>query len=332
MNPHDAASSSHGDATLEELQALLQTEAPAERRELERTWHLTRYAQAADVAPEEVTQAREAFRVALRASASKPRVVDRNPVRRPLAMRWPSVVITAIAVGCAALAWFLFTPVTVQAPAETTHTITLADGSSVLLNSGSTLQYYRAPWRATRAVTLDGEAYFTVTKAARPFVVQTFNAEVQVLGTAFNVRAWPEDETPATTVLLRTGRVQLTARNAQRGSVTLAPGQASHLVGMASAPTNPERFDDAVGLLWLTGGFAFIDRPLSALFTELERKYGIDIEVSSSIAKTDTLTWVQPRLGSAEDALVDICALSGCRFERKQGGFIITSPEELPER
>ena len=333
MKPRDTAASSNGDATPEELQALLRRRAPEQQAELERTWHLTGYApHASDVVPEEVKRATEMFEVALKASTSTPRLQGRPPVRHRRSFAWPGAVVTAVVVGLVALVWFLFIPVTVQAPPETTRAIMLADGSRVVLNSGAVLAYHRGLWRSTRTVTLGGEAYFEVARETRPFVVQTFNAEVEVLGTTFTVRARPDDVASATTVLLRTGSVQFSSRNTQASPVALAPGQMSRIVGNGLPPTAPVPFNEALAFLWLDGGFAFIDGPLSALFIELERKYGIDIEISPSFAIEDTLTWIQPSLESAEEALVDICALTGCRFERKQGGFSITRMEEVPER
>ena len=333
MRPRDTAAFSNGDATPEELKALLRRCAPEQQAELEQTWHLTGYVpQVPDVAPGEVKQAAEMFEVALQTSVSTPRSLDRPPVRRRRLFIWQGALVTATVVGCAVLVWFLFIPVTVQAPPETTRAITLADGSRVVLNSGAVLAYHRSLWRSTRTVTLGGEAYFEVARETRPFVVQTFNAEVEVLGTTFTVRARPDDEAPATTVLLRAGSVQLSSRSTQASPVALAPGQMSRIVGDGLPPTAPVPFNEAVAFLWLDGGFAFIDGPLSALFIELERRYGIDIEISPSFAIDDTLAWIQPSLESAEEALVDICALTGCRFERKQGGFSITSMEEILER
>ena len=85
--------------------------------------------------------------------------------------------------------------------------ITLCDGTRVWLNANSELEYPSAFAAGSREVTLRGEAYFEVAKdAARPFVVRTPSARVEVLGTSFNVLAPSAEECVATLV---EGRVRL---------------------------------------------------------------------------------------------------------------------------
>ena len=85
--------------------------------------------------------------------------------------------------------------------------LTLPDGTSVELNSGSTLQYPAVFARGERRVRIEGEAMFDVAKAAdKPFYVETFAYDVKVLGTRFNVEA-DEDRGVFSTALME-GRVQ----------------------------------------------------------------------------------------------------------------------------
>ena len=84
----------------------------------------------------------------------------------------------------------------------------LPDGSKVWLNAGSKLSYENDFTGATREVRLDGEAFFDVVKHAdRPFIVHTSNIDIKVLGTAFNVKSYPEDKSVETT--LYRGSVQV---------------------------------------------------------------------------------------------------------------------------
>ena len=77
----------------------------------------------------------------------------------------------------------------------------LPDGTTVWLNAGSKLHYENDFNGTTREVRLEGEAFFDVVKQAdRPFIVHTSGIDIRVLGTAFNVKSYPEDKTVETTL------------------------------------------------------------------------------------------------------------------------------------
>ncbi|MBT9395415.1 FecR domain-containing protein [Hymenobacter sp. NST-14] len=151
---------------------------------------------------EQATQREQRLRRTIRA-----RTQPLGRVRR----LWPVLRVAAVLVPLlvAAAVWWG------QRPAPALHYTTgigeqrelvLPDHSRVWLRPNSSLT-----WRAAgqgREVLLRGEAFFAVTKdPARPFVVRTAAVAVRVLGTSFLVKAYPQ--LPATTVLVRTGRVQV---------------------------------------------------------------------------------------------------------------------------
>ena len=85
-------------------------------------------------------------------------------------------------------------------------TIELPDSSVVVLNSGSTLSYPDKFEAESRTVMLVGEAFFEVKKnSKRPFYVKTKDVTIRVLGTKFNVKSYPDDNTSETTVLSSVG-------------------------------------------------------------------------------------------------------------------------------
>ncbi len=134
----------------------------------------------------------------------KKRLFTTVPLRK--AMQWAAMI--ALPMMSALLVYFLTSDpiagdtVTVQAPKGEKANITLADGSLVWINSGSSLTYNNAFNQKERKVFLEGEAYFEVAKdPKRPFIVHTRDMDIEALGTAFNVRAYPE-ENNASTVLL----------------------------------------------------------------------------------------------------------------------------------
>jgi len=119
-----------------------------------------------------------------------------------------TVIVLLIAVGL----FVRIQPKTMSVPYGEMQMVELRDGSLVELSGGSTLTYPGKWESGERRVRLDGEAYFDVIRQDVPFVVQTFNADVTVLGTQFNVRAWEDDPVPETAVTLAAGRVAVTPR------------------------------------------------------------------------------------------------------------------------
>lgn len=77
----------------------------------------------------------------------------------------------------------------------------MPDSSEIWLNAGTAIKYPEKFSKAQRLVYLDGEAYFSVRKdVAKPFIVETSQLSVKVLGTRFNVKAYADDELVTTTL------------------------------------------------------------------------------------------------------------------------------------
>src|SRR5690606_15179134 len=86
-------------------------------------------------------------------------------------------------------------------PKGGTYRITLGDGTTVWLNSASTLKYPLGFNGAAREVELTGEAYFDVQKQKKPFIVKSKMQSIEVLGTQFNVNAYPDEKETQTTLV-----------------------------------------------------------------------------------------------------------------------------------
>jgi ferric-dicitrate binding protein FerR (iron transport regulator) len=101
----------------------------------------------------------------------------------------------------------------------------LPDGTTVWLNAGSKLHYENDFNGATREVRLEGEAFFDVVKQPdRPFIVHTSGIDIRVLGTAFNVKSYPEDKTVETT--LYRGLVQVSRQeDIEKKPIELKPNE-----------------------------------------------------------------------------------------------------------
>lgn len=103
--------------------------------------------------------------------------------------------------------------------------LVLPDGTQVWLNAGSNLNYNNSAFnKELREVSLDGEAYFDVTKnEAKPFIIHTKKMDVRVVGTAFNVRSY-NDERTAEASLIR-GSIEVTLKDRKDQKIILKPNE-----------------------------------------------------------------------------------------------------------
>lgn len=167
---------------------------------------------------------------------------------------------------------------TVTAQAET-RTVVLPDRTEVVLNRHSTLTYPKDFRReARREVTLQGGAYFKVTKdPSHPFVVETGEVQVQVLGTHFNVEAYPRDHEVRTTLLEGSVAVSLPGR-AQR--LILVPNERA-IYDKTSGRLMQESVADAANdINWSRGLLNFRSQPLREIVRQLANAYQTDIRIA----------------------------------------------------
>ena len=102
--------------------------------------------------------------------------------------------------------------------------IQLPDGSVVRLNSSSSLTYDKNFGKNIREVSLTGEAFFDVTKdSSHPFIIHTNVIDIKVLGTAFNVKSYPNDANTETSLIR--GKVEVTVKNRANEKIYLAPNE-----------------------------------------------------------------------------------------------------------
>ncbi|QDH81313.1 DUF4974 domain-containing protein [Echinicola soli] len=156
-------------------------------------------------------------------------------------------------------------------------TITLSDGSTVRLNSGSKLTYPKEFGDSSRLVVLEGEAFFDVVPDAdRPFLIRSGELTTKVLGTSFNIHAFPEDDIQQ--VAVRTGTVQVYVADGDLEAITLAPGKVAHFV-KETGNWKIETVDPEHIAYWARGYLYFDNEPLAEVLKELGRWYGVVIEV-----------------------------------------------------
>ena len=155
--------------------------------------------------------------------------------------------------------------------------VVLSDGTTIHMNSGTELKYPVSFLKeGNREVYVEGEAYFDVTSdTARPFIVNAEKLNVEVLGTEFNVLAYPEDG--LTDVVLVEGSVGMYADDAKNeNSTILTPGlKGSFDKNDESVATEP--VNTSVYTAWLTGELVFRRMPFENLVKKLERHYNVTI-------------------------------------------------------
>jgi ferric-dicitrate binding protein FerR (iron transport regulator) len=244
-------------------------------------------------------------------------------------MMWAVAASVLLLIAAGALFWRQ--PATITASAGEHVVATLPDGSTVELNSGTTLSYPRrfSTWLLVpadhRVVRLQGEAFFDVKPAARPFIVETFNARIEVLGTQFNVRARADHDTGETQVTLAKGRVRIQAAERPADAVTLAEAGQTSRVQASSTPTPSRAVGIDRALAWRQQGFAVSDWPLPAILAELERRYDLRITVRGTVVHGDSMTLYYPRHTEAETIIHDIAVAKGLAYRATSRGFEITA-------
>ncbi len=315
------------DALPSDVKTWLQAHAEDPGGELEQVWHMARGAHEPTPAPDEARFA--ALRATVLAEAQQqPRTTAPDRAPRPASLaRMRRVGITTAVVTLSLLSFALWLwPVTLVAPAGERLAATLPDGSRVDLNSGSHLTYRRTfGWRS-RDVVLDGEGFFDVIHDDTPFTVATFNGTVTVLGTRFNVRAWPDEEHPETVVVLQTGSVLFAAQQRPDAAVKLAPGHMSRLVG-SDVPTIPEPIDVEQRINWRDGGITFIDQPIGAVLDELERRFATEVVASPASLREVRISLLLNDVRDAEQVLSTISRIRGYRYQPTADGFLMTAPD-----
>lgn len=154
------------------------------------------------------------------------------------------------------------------------QTDTLPDGSVVTLNKNTTLTYPVAFANNERKVTLHGEAFFDVVKdSTRPFIIEAGGAEIKVLGTSFNVRAY--DTLATVEVVVETGIVQLRSA-AKNESVMLEPGSKG-VYTKTNAALSKSSNDDLNYAFWRSNKLTFRNTPLKEVVDALNNYYAAGI-------------------------------------------------------
>ncbi len=236
-----------------------------------------------------------------------------SPARQRGRKRWAWALTTA-ALALAGIVYFRGKPgapspqnprVALQryaTPAGTQDSMRLPDGTLVRLNAGSQMTWHEGTGPAApREVTLSGEAFFDVAPdVAHPFLIHTRALDIRVLGTSFNVKAYPGDQTveaslirgsievafhkdPARRIVLKPHEKIIVREDSALSAAPSGDPQSRHAGdepgAFTVAPMRPEPLlEGAPGeTAWLDGKLVFRAEAFDGLAKQLERKYGVQI-------------------------------------------------------
>jgi len=235
---------------------------------------------------------------------NKPKIKQVNTFRR--LVHWIVAAAASVILLVISFPFFTSEPHFIEVGNKATLTHTFKDQSSVTLNAGSQLFFEESEWEEKRTLKLIGEAFFSVQKG-KPFIVNTINGRVEVVGTSFNVRAFDSQFR----VECYTGKVSVKYANHQ--AVILTEGEAIN--GHLRKLTSIKKIDYQEPL-WTIGNARFYETPVYQVFEELERQYDIKVQVSK-INEPFSGTF---RASNLEQALEAICTPMGLTYTISASG------------
>ena len=198
--------------------------------------------------------------------------------------------------------------------------LTLSDGTRVWLNSETSIQYPVAFGAKERRVFVQGEAYFEVAKdAKKPFTVQFMSSSVTVLGTSFNIRAYPEQKRSQTT--LAEGSVRIYSPGS---SMLLKPGEQAEVSALSGEMVKQE-VEVKNFTSWKDGRFVFEQQPLEDIMRTLERWYDIRVIFKDEGAKRISLSGNMKRYGDFSQVMKMLQMTGDVRFELHGNDVYITT-------
>ncbi|MBO9728530.1 MAG: FecR family protein [Chitinophaga sp.] len=204
-------------------------------------------------------------------------------------------------------------------PAGMKFKIMLPDGSTVWLNAASKLKYPATFSTTNRTVKLEGEAWFDIAPAAnQPFIVQSGQQSVLVLGTEFNVNAYPEEGLSKTTLIQ--GSVKVSNNS---GSVVIQPGQQAICNGNTNNTIRTISADTEKETAWINNLFSFKNDNLPSVMREISRWYNIQVKYRGQIP--DERFYGEISRNSKLSDVLKILEINGITFEINDNVITVTN-------
>ena len=197
--------------------------------------------------------------------------------------------------------------------------IRLPDGSTVVLNAKSTLKYPDSfENQTTREVFLEGEGYFDIQPdPAKPFIVRSQNVSTTVLGTAFNIKAFPNDKD--VTVTVTRGKVQVSVSDKILAVVTR---DHQFTVEKKSVRTDHHLVDSQTAISWMEHDIVFDDVTMEDAILELENRFHVKIDLTNNQLRSCRFTATFVKGEDLDQILLVICEFNNATFQRSASNRI----------
>jgi len=193
---------------------------------------------------------------------------------------------------------------TVSTPRGGQYQINLSDGTKVWLNAASSIRFPAVFPEQERAVEVTGEVYFEVARHEdKPFVVIGNEQRITVLGTHFNVKAYPDDAAVETALLH--GKVRVTINDKD---YTLQPGQRTTF-DKRKKQVQMDTFNPEEAIAWQAGQFIFNAEPVESVMRKIARWYDVDVTYRGNM-KGKVFTGAVSRYDNVQEIL-NMLALTG---------------------
>lgn len=232
---------------------------------------------------------------------------------------WWMRIAAALIIGLSAAGYFFLSEsadgyqemiVADQAMTNADREVVLADGTRVWLNKNSKLAYPSEFDGDQRIVRLEGEAFFDVARdPSKPFIIETASSETQVLGTSFNVRAYPQEE--AVEVVVATGKVALREAGNSDNEVRLTPSEKG--VFNTRTETLIKRINEDQNFLsWRNNLLEYDNTDLAMVTRSLERHFNVSVELDEEEVTVCrfTASFSKPKLQDVLDVLSAVMNLN----------------------
>lgn len=201
-----------------------------------------------------------------------------------------------------------------------TSTVFLPDSTKVILNSGSILLYPERFTAGERKVYLNGEAIFKVTKdREKPFKVKTDRVEVRVIGTEFNLKAYPEDK--KIEIIVKEGSVGASVKGFDE--CVLIPGEKMTYDSGKGYLIKETVVPDAY-FAWSDGKLYFSSETFHDIIPVIERRFGVEVNFATNKYDNERITAKFISGESIDDLLATFCALiPGMKYKKTENGIIV---------
>jgi ferric-dicitrate binding protein FerR (iron transport regulator) len=261
---------------------------------------------------------------------SMPRERFADPKVRPMAARYWKVAAAAVVFSVLVTTAYLLlskpeakvaAQSAVAVHANTNRVFFLADGSSVILSAGSRLNYPSSfDGMSKREVYLEGQAFFDIQhNESKPFIVHTGDVTTTVLGTAFNIKAMPDESN--ITVTVNRGKVKVANKQTTLGIIT--PRQ-QITFNKQKTTSNMQLVKTDSYMEWKDETLLFDNLTIAEAAKLLEEKFNAKIEIIDESICSQRFTASFPKNESLEEALNSICVFNRVHYSYNDDKSLIT--------